>query len=193
MAEIKKVGYTHDAMIDFIVGNPWVTNNEIARHFGYTVPWVSTVINSDAFRERLAQRREDVVDPLLRTTLEERIRGVLDLSLQVIAKNLEVSAAVGGNINAAIRVLEHGSRALGYGAQSKQPSVVVQNYVAVVPPKSMDSQAWTDQHAPAEVPQDPQRAPFKGFTLPPAETRQVKESAPIVTNGDILDAIERDA
>lgn len=146
MSGIVKVKYSHDAMIDQIIQNPQVSQNQLAAMFGYTVGWVSQVVNSDAFRERLAARKEEVVDPVLRMSLEERIRGAVDLSLQVIMQKLSDG---GGNINAAIRVLEHGSRALGYGAQQKQPQVTVQNYVAIVPPKSLDGASWVESHRPA--------------------------------------------
>ena len=141
---IAKVSYSHDAMIDEIVANPQISQNELAQKFGYTAGWVSQVVNSDAFRERLAQRREDVVDPVLRMSLEERIRGAVDKSIQVILDKLENTP----NINAAIRVLEHGSRALGYGARTNVPSVAVTTYVALVPPKAESAQAWVSAHAP---------------------------------------------
>jgi hypothetical protein len=143
MAEVAKVSYTHEKMIDLLVANPRVRNRELAEVFGYTEPWVSTVLNSDAFRERLAARREDVVDPVLRMSLEERIRGTMDLALTVLGEELVESRAP----SVAIKVLEHGSRALGYGA-GQRANVVVQNYVAVVPPKSLDSAAWSEAHAP---------------------------------------------
>ena len=146
MAEIAKVSYTHDAMIDLIVDNPRLSQNELAAHFGYSPSWISQVVNSDAFRERLAERREDVVDPVLRMSLEERIRGVTSVAIDVLLDKLKATE----NPNIAIRVLEHGTRALGYGAQ-KQQQVVVQNYVAVVPPKSLDSAAWSEAHAPLVI------------------------------------------
>lgn len=142
---IAKVGYSHDALIDEIVTNPSISQGALAAKFGYTAGWVSQVVNSDAFRERLAQRREDVVDPVLRMSLEERIRGAVDKSIQVILDKLETTP----NINAAIRVLEHGSRALGYGARVNMPSVAVTTYVALVPPKSETAAAWVEAHAPA--------------------------------------------
>jgi hypothetical protein len=145
MAELKKLSYTHDALIDMIIQNPAVSQAWLAAQFGYTQSWISQVVNSDAFRERLAERKEDVVDPVLRMTLEERIRGAVDISLQVI---MDKVTAGGGNINAAIRVLEHGSRALGYGAQKLNVNVNATTYVAVVPAKSLDSASWAEAHAP---------------------------------------------
>lgn len=136
-------------MIDEIIANPAISQGELARRFGRTQPWISQVINCDAFRERLAQRKSEVVDPVLLASLEERIRGAVDMSLQVIMKHMELGVQTGMGVNAAIRVLEHGSRALGYGAKSNQPAVVVQNYVALVPPKSLSAEAWVENHSPA--------------------------------------------
>ncbi len=33
---IKKVSYTHDTMIDLILGNPGISQTAIAAHFGYS-------------------------------------------------------------------------------------------------------------------------------------------------------------
>jgi hypothetical protein len=181
---IQRVSYTHDSLIDLIVENPCISQNELAARFGYTPGWVSQVVNSDAFRERLAQRREEVVDPVLRMSLEERIRGVVDKSLPVLLEKLETT----GNPNIAIRVLEHGSRALGYGAQQKQ-AVVVQNYVAIVPPKSLDSASWSEAHAPAPT------APFKAaFSLDAPSANgghmpRVLAAARVETNADATDVL----
>lgn len=143
---IAKINYSHDAMVDMIIANPGITQNALAAHFGYTAPWVSMIVNSDAFRERLAERKDDVVDPVLRMTLEERIRGAVDISLQVIQQKLLATE----NLNAAIRVLEHGSRALGYGARPNVP-VQVSTYVAIVPPKSLSAGEWQQTHAPSQA------------------------------------------
>lgn len=145
--QLEKVRYTHDAMIDVIVAQPWISQGELARHFGYSESWISIVVNSDAFKERLAERKDDIVDPVLRSSLEERIRGVVDLSLQVLQDKLRAT----GNPNIAIRVLEHGSRALGYGARSAPTAVQVNTYVALVPPKSKTAAEWIANHTPEVV------------------------------------------
>jgi hypothetical protein len=148
---IARVSYTHEDMINTIIAQPWISQKELAARYGYTQGWISQVINSDAFRERLAERKDSVVDPVLRMSLEERIRGVTDVAVQMLAEKLSEAKEMPGlgGINAAIRVLEHGSRALGYGAQNLKPNVVVQNYVAVVPQKSLSSEAWVESHKPA--------------------------------------------
>jgi hypothetical protein len=135
-------------MIDFLIANPWASNKQIAERFGYSEAWVSVIFNSEAFRERLAERREDIVDPFLRTTLEDRMKSVLDLSLEVLQEKLRETR----NGNLAVRVLEHGSRALGYGARAAPAPVQVATYVAVVPAKALGARQWVEEHSPGAAP-----------------------------------------
>lgn len=139
---IKKVRYSHDAMIDQIIENPAVSQNDLAAYFGYTPGWVSQVINSDAFRERLAERKDELVDPRIRTSIEERIRALADKSIEVLLEKLHQTQ----NMNVAVRALDVATRSLGYGAR---PSAAVQinNYVAHIPPRAPDSTSWTEGYA----------------------------------------------
>lgn len=139
---IDKVRYSHDAMIDLIIENPAISQGEMAAYFGYTQGWVSQVINSDAFRERLAERKEELVDPRIRMSIEERIRGLADKSIEVLLQKLHET----NNMNVAVRALDVATRALGYGAK---PSAAVQinNYVAHIPPRAPDSSAWVEGYA----------------------------------------------
>ena len=122
---IEKIRYTHDAMVDLIVANPRITQGELAAQFGYTQAWVSLVMSSDAFRERLAARREELVDPAIRASLEERFRAVVTRSLEVLQEKLSAPvSAVPDNL--ALRAAELGAKALGLGGNAPAPQVVVQ-------------------------------------------------------------------
>lgn len=139
---LKKVRYTHDAMIDLILAEPRISQNELAAHFGYTPTWISQVINSDAFRERLAERKEDLVDPQIRTSIEERLRALADKSIQVLLTKLHET----NNMNVAVRTLDVATRSLGYGAKTSA-AVQINNYVAHIPPRAPDSGAWVNGYS----------------------------------------------
>lgn len=141
---LQRVKYTHDAMIDLVLANPSISQGDIARHFGYTPAWISIIFNSDAFRERMHARKAEIVDPILMTTMEDRLRGLCDKSVEVLMEKLEVQR----NPNVAVRVLEHSTRALGYGAQNTKP-VQVNTYVALLPAKARDAGEWVAQHSPS--------------------------------------------
>lgn len=112
--------YTHDAMIDLVVSDPWISQNQIAAHFGYTPAWVSIIFSSDAFRERLEQRKQELIDPTIRASIEERLRAVVSRSLDVLAEKLAQPAkSVPDNL--ALRALEYGAKGLGLGQQQQAP------------------------------------------------------------------------
>lgn len=111
---IKSLNYSHDGMIDLIVANPGITQNEIARQLGYSVSWISQVINSDAFQSRLADRKTELVDPIITATLDRQFEGILSRSLELTRERL---AAETVSDNFILRSAELSSRALGYGAK----------------------------------------------------------------------------
>jgi len=119
---ITKVRYTHDSMIDYIIGNPCVSQNELAAHYGYTAGWVSQIIASDAFQARLAERSGELVDPTIRATVEDRFKGIVLRSLEILREKLDKPAHQVPD-NLALRSVELSSRALGYGARDLQPAV----------------------------------------------------------------------
>ena len=60
MAELQKLRYTHEAIADALCANPMAPQGEIARLFGYSDAWLSTIIHSDAFQvyyRKLAEER----------------------------------------------------------------------------------------------------------------------------------------
>lgn len=122
---IEKVRYTHDGMINLIIANPAVSQNELARHFGYTASWISQIIASDAFQSRLAERTTELVDPMIRTSVEEKFKGLVLRSLEILAEKLnKPSDQIPDQL--ALRALEVASKAAGYGAR-EAPLVQVNN------------------------------------------------------------------
>lgn len=140
MPEIQKVSYTHDGMIDLIVSNPAISQGQIAAHFGYSQTWVSIVFNSDSFKERLEERKAEIIDPALRASIEEKLRALADLSFQVVMDRL----AAGRDAALGLKSLDLATRALGYGASPRavQQTVVNVQPVAIVPAKELNSEAW---------------------------------------------------
>lgn len=116
-----RVSYTHDAMIDLIIARPTVTNNELASVFGYTAAWCSMIKSSDAFKARLAARKGELVDPTLTATIEDRIKGITERALQVMAEKLEAPSAMVPD-TLVMRAAEFGAKSLGIGAVPAAPT-----------------------------------------------------------------------
>lgn len=106
--------YSHDAMIDAIIASPGITQNELAAKFGYSVSWISQVINSDAFQSKLAARAHELRDPLIVASMEEQLKGVFARGLELTRERL---AAQNVSDNFLLRSMDLSSRALGYGAK----------------------------------------------------------------------------
>ena len=140
---IARVKYSHDAMIDLLIANPAISQNEIAANFGYTVPWVSRIMNSDAFQARLALRKEELLDPVIVASIEEKFRALASKSLDVVLDKLSVtnSAELG------LKALEISAKALGYGARQQNLNVQT-NFVVALPAKAVDAGSWVSAHSP---------------------------------------------
>jgi len=119
MGLLQKVRYTHKDMIDYIISNPTVSQGQIAARYGYTQSWISNILASDAFQEAMAGRREEIIDPELKASIEERFRALVIQSLARLQEKLnapQVSDLV------AIRCAELGAKALGVGGhQAPRP------------------------------------------------------------------------
>lgn len=138
---IARVKYSHDAMIDLLIANPAISQNEIAANFGYTVPWVSRIMNSDAFQARLALRKEELLDPVIVASIEEKFRALASKSLDVVLDKLSVtnSAELG------LKALEISAKALGYGARQQNLNVQT-NFVVALPEKADSAESWAAAH-----------------------------------------------
>lgn len=145
---IARVRYTHDAMIDLILAQPDLKQHQIAGYFGYTEAWVSRVFGSDAFQARLAERKTELVDPTIVASLNEKITALAHQSLDILADKLQATKSA----DMALKSLELSTKALGMGARVGNQTNVQNNYVALMPEKATDEQAWATQAKQNAVP-----------------------------------------
>ena len=140
--EIAKVRYTHDAIIDEILTNPAISQGELAKMFGFTQAWMSIMINSDAFQERMRERKCELVDPRLVATLEDRLNGVARSALDALLEKLEQHT----NKTLPMKTMELIATAkLGVGDRANRMAAPVQQnnlYVVALPGVSPDSSSW---------------------------------------------------
>lgn len=148
--QIAKVRYTHDSMIDQIIANPTISQGEIAATFGYTQSWVSTIFSSDAFQARLAQRKDEIVDPAVRQTLDEKFKALVYQSFEVLQRKLEVNPSD----DLALGVMNAATKALGYGASRLAINLNQNNFVVRLPSKEATSEEWAERHADRLIEQD---------------------------------------
>jgi hypothetical protein len=142
VVELKRVRYTHEAMVDFILANPGISQNQIASHFGYTPSWVSTVLNSDSFQAYFGTRKEELVDPALAATINERLRAVADQSLKVILEKLSKTQV---EDEFALQSAKLATAALGYGA--KAPAGTNVGVIIQMPGVAPSAGDWAAKHS----------------------------------------------
>ena len=144
---VKKVRYTHQAMIDLIIANPAISQGEIARHFGYTQGWVCQILSSDAVKEMLAARKRELTDPALVAAIEEKFEALARRSMDVLLEKLDLPNA---SADVALKALDITAKALGYGA-SKQSIAVNTQFVVAMPAKAENTDAWVSSHSPRVI------------------------------------------
>jgi len=118
MTQITKVSYTHEAMIDLLIERPAISQNELAAHFGYSVPWVSHIFASDAFQVQLEKRREEILDPGLRATVKARFEALVARSIDILLQKLaQPVSAIPDQL--ALQAAALGARSLGLGVRTE--------------------------------------------------------------------------
>jgi hypothetical protein len=107
----------------------------------------------------LAKRRDEVLSPELRASVEERFKALVQKSQDILLEQLHIKPTPG----LALGVLNTASKALGYGARDSAIQVNA-TFVVALPAQAESSEAWTRgrtiEHAPA--------GPGEGTTIPPS-------------------------
>lgn len=157
ISQLKRPWYA--AVIELMISNPTWSQGQIARHLGKTQSWLSIVVNSDAFRAKLAEYRERVVDPILEAKVEDRLKAVANDACAALLERLSDGASAMSTKDLT-RVVEVATKGLGMGS-ALTPSMGVQNNLYFIPTPQpsanraawqqavVDSQFTTPRHTPA--------------------------------------------
>jgi hypothetical protein len=133
-------------MIDLLVACPMISQNQIAAHFGYTPSWVSRIIRSDGFQERLAARKNELVDPIILQSIEKGFEAMLHQSIEILQLKLETEPSA----ELALKAADLSARALSYGGKQGNVNVNV-GFLVSVPEKAVSTDAWLEGHGPRLV------------------------------------------
>lgn len=119
MGRLKRLSYSHKALIDLIIEKPEMDQNWLAAQFGYTPGWISNILASDAFKAEMAARREEIIDPVLKATIRERFEALVIASQTKLMGMLQQDACPP---QVALRCLELGAKGLGAGGYAPPPA-----------------------------------------------------------------------
>lgn len=112
MGNLDKVRYSHADMIDALLACPTLTQKELAERYGYTQHWISNIMQSDAWKAAYAKRREELIDPTIKTSIEERFNLLAAKSLSVLMAKLDAPKVTDA---VALKAAELGARGIGLG------------------------------------------------------------------------------
>ena len=139
---VARMNYSHTDMIDFIIANPGVTQNEVAKRYGYSPAWISQVMSSDAWLNAMATRRWEMVDPTLVATIEERFRMVTTKSLERLMDKLSAPQV---SDQVVLRAAELGAKVMNIGGAGMQPQAPMVDHLASLANRLLDLQSKTLQ------------------------------------------------
>tara|TARA_R110000868_G_scaffold304180_5_gene564714 strand:- start:64 stop:570 length:507 start_codon:yes stop_codon:yes gene_type:complete len=119
MGVVAKLSYSHKDMIDVIIAQPGISQGELAARYGYSQSWICNVMASDAWKSALAARREEVLDPQLKLTVDERFRALTTRSLERLMEKLDAPQVSDQTV---LRAVELGAKAMGVGGNAAPPA-----------------------------------------------------------------------
>ncbi len=123
--QLLRLKYSHEAMIDRMIANPAIAVRDLAAQFDVTEHWIYCIRSSNAFREKLAERTAEIVDPLLSARVEDSFDMVVHRSLGVLMEKLsKPEAEVPADL--ALQAAALGAKARGFGGFGAKVAVTVQ-------------------------------------------------------------------
>ena len=150
-AQINQLSHKHEGLLQYLLSNPLVGNEEVARIFDMTACWVSTVKNSDCFRMRIAElhdvQHQEVVVPI-----RTKLMGVADVAVEKLGEEVEKSTDPAFILKAADTALHR----LGFAPQrgpepSAIPATQIENVYVVDPATLAKAREKIEQLRQAEV------------------------------------------
>ena len=136
---------TYDALIDYLLNNPRVTNKEMAAAFGYQAQTISIILNSDGFKQKYEKRRGEVVDPILTQTIEARMGALAQRSAEIVAEQLDLNPT---DKKFALQVLE---RTMPQQAKQTSGPTVQLGFIVKLPGPAASSEEWSSKVGPTEM------------------------------------------
>ena len=112
-ASIQKMSSRHEAILQFMIGNPLLKMSKIAAHFGVTPAWLSTIVWSDAFQNQLARRHDELFDCAVVQELGDKVSAAAHMTMDEYLEKIP-TMTTDQLINGSDKLL----KTLGYGASA---------------------------------------------------------------------------
>lgn len=120
--KLGRISHRHEAIINWLITYPDRSLRDCSAYFGVSQSWLSVVIHSDIFQEKLRQRQEEVFSATVQN-IRTKLEGVAHVALDRLGEMVDSSSDADFILDAADRALHR----LGYAPQPKHAQAAVQN------------------------------------------------------------------
>lgn len=161
--QITEVRNKHEAIAQFMAMNPTVPQGIVAAEFNVTQAWLSVIVRSDAFQQRMKELQGDLYSPVMQS-LREKMETAAHLALDALTEKLGTCDDAGFALDASDRLLSR----MGYGNKNGQGSTVINNNLNVqtVDPNLLkESRALLGQSYKEESVEDVKALPPAGLQV----------------------------
>ena len=115
---LARLSHRHEGVINWMLANPHKRVSDCAKALGYSKVWVSMLTQNDMFKTEL-RRRAESAGIILAIDTQEKIAGLLDLTLEKTAEILEKPGATDTRFLG--ETMKNLLNASGYGAKAAPP------------------------------------------------------------------------
>jgi hypothetical protein len=117
----QKMHWWYESVIDWMILNPEKTLTDAAEAFDVTTTWIYTLVNSDVFKERLAERREAHSNAISLGVIE-KAGALADMALDAaLEKFVEQKNSGEMPLSTAVNTAEKAFELVGIGGKAKAP------------------------------------------------------------------------
>lgn len=124
-AEIKKVSIKHESIMNYIMENPQTPLRDVAAFFGISQSWLSTVIHSPAFQDRLAEKKDVLFHHTVVSTIKDKISVLAHKALDKLNEDIDFMSTKETRETAEMAL--EGLGYVGKGSQPAAPAGVTNN------------------------------------------------------------------
>ena len=87
-AQIATMTPRHENIIAYLIANPTMKKGEVARTFGVTPAWLSTIIHSDIFQAKLRERQDEFFSAAT-VPIRDKLEALASMSLDRMLETVE--------------------------------------------------------------------------------------------------------
>jgi len=127
----------HMVIIDQLLMDPAITTTKLSAVTGYSRNWLHKVMASDAFQAKLAERQKALCDPIIMSSIKDRLQGLVSRSLEVLEERMESDKV---SLDTALNVFGVSSKAMGLGAV--KATAPVNQFVVHIPQPIANADTW---------------------------------------------------